>query len=695
MAPELKRRITDTLTQEIETYYYYKISNDEGEVMRRKWRGDNPIKFGRHHVVCDTFPDMVSNNTWNYYKPYWEGNDTTCGGRGRPNFSPVWELESVYDQSDEKDQYFLRIPYSSTPPVACRGVMSFDPDEWKMFRTRFGSLATLPPDWRLNLNFQNHVPCENIKPATTESYNLLHERGGSLKVEDISLGDSHVYCRETNDITALDVELLYHFPPTITTVTQGWRPTGNRVDPLQWKRIITIEGFADVFESPSWDRQTFPTDSMSIWNPPSDLLFELHTTCAIRANDRLSGYSPEIFHINWMDLRKLPGNGPLPPFVHKSWQREQLESRELSLGVVSGSLQYFRAHNGILGDGGRSWKWWTLLILTPRGMSHGPFGSAGGLWMTTATQIYEFMEKASVSWVELADEFEKLLIQGDAKEIWLDEKFSQSRQLFWMLNKIEQIIPMITDVTVQWDWFRNSNKLESLTDDDYFDAWDSVGNIVFNDDQKSNLQTQFSEIREILKRLGDSKLRFEAIRERARSLRDGIFSLTGVKEARDARVLGENVKLLTYVTIFYLPLAFCTSLWAINDMFGTGTRGFAIITVVLAVGTYAAVFGLLHPTTQKDAIEAIRKGFSFSWITQKIKRGADDANQNPPLKAGKRKEKEKEGISSGLQTNDATAEPPQQKMPTLFSKFRNRKVKGGEDHEMGNVRAQSDGSNPK
>jgi hypothetical protein len=137
------------------------------------------------------------------------------------------------------------------------------------------------------------------------------------------------------------------------------------------------------------------------------------------------------------------------------------------------------------------------------------------------------------------------------------------------------------------------------------------------------------------------------------------------------------------------------SLWAINDMFGTGTRGFAIITAVLAVGTYIAVFGLLHPTTQKDAIEAIRKGVSFSWITRKIKKGGDDANQNPPLKAGKGKEKEEEGISTGLQSNDAAAESPRQKKLTLLSRFRKRKVKGGEDHEMGDVGAQSNSSNSK
>jgi hypothetical protein len=124
-------------------------------------------------------------------------------------------------------------------------------------------------------------------------------------------------------------------------------------------------------------------------------------------------------------------------------------------------------------------------------------------------------------------------------------------------------------------------------------------------------------------------------------------------------------------------------------MFGTGTRGFAIITVVLVLGTYVAVFGLLHPTTQKDAIEDIKKILSFRWITRKIKQGSHDGNQNQPLKAGKGKEKEEEGISSGLQSNDAIAEPLQQKKSTLFSRFRKRKVNGAGDYEMGDVRPQS------
>lgn len=124
-------------------------------------------------------------------------------------------------------------------------------------------------------------------------------------------------------------------------------------------------------------------------------------------------------------------------------------------------------------------------------------------------------------------------------------------------------------------------------------------------------------------------------------------------------------------------------------MFGTGTRGFAVITIVLSLGTYVAVFSLLHPTTQKDAIKALKKGLSSRWVPRKIERRLDDGNQDQPLKAGKGKEKREERRSSGFQSNDATEEPLHQKKPTLLSRFRKRKVKGGEDHEMGDVLAQS------
>jgi hypothetical protein len=51
------------------------------------------------------------------------------------------------------------------------------------------------------------------------------------------------------------------------------------------------------------------------------------------------------------------------------------------------------------------------------------------------------------------------------------------------------------------------------------------------------------------------------------------------------------------------------SMWAIGDTFGAGTHGFVIITTIITVGTYAAVFSLLHPSAFKDGFESLRKHF--------------------------------------------------------------------------------------
>jgi hypothetical protein len=83
---------------------------------------------------------------------------------------------------------------------------------------------------------------------------------------------------------------------------------------------------------------------------------------------------------------------------------------------------------------------------------------------------------ASGSWVELADEFEELLVLDDTSELLPeDEKFLQSQKLFWILNKIDELLPMMSDEIIQWTWFRDSNNLGPLTSADLSDEKDSVG----------------------------------------------------------------------------------------------------------------------------------------------------------------------------------------------------------------------------
>jgi hypothetical protein len=202
--------------------------------------------------------------------------------------------------------------------------------------------------------------------------------------------------------------------------------------------------------------------------------------------------------------------------------------------LIDKQLEYFYAPystNRMVSSFRKSKEWWTLLILTPLGQPGAAYGSGMGLWTAITKQIHSFMARASGSWIELADEFEKLLVLDDAKGILLeDEKFSQSQKLFWMFNKIDEILPMITDEIVQWSWFRDSNNFESPADD-FFELKGWGGNIVSKEKQITTFQMKVAEIEKILPRLEDSKLRFQAIRERARSLRDGV----GFKHTRTSQ----------------------------------------------------------------------------------------------------------------------------------------------------------------
>jgi hypothetical protein len=48
-------------------------------------------------------------------------------------------------------------------------------------------------------------------------------------------------------------------------------------------------------------------------------------------------------------------------------------------------------------------------------------------------------------------------------------------------------------------------------------------------------------------------------------------------------------------------------MWAINDMFGGGPKGFTIITTLISTGTYAVVFGLLHLPSREKITDLLKK----------------------------------------------------------------------------------------
>jgi hypothetical protein len=78
-----------------------------------------------------------------------------------------------------------------------------------------------------------------------------------------------------------------------------------------------------------------------------------------------------------------------------------------------------------------------------------------------------------------------------------------------------------------------------------------------------------------------------------------------VIESRAATRLGENVKLLTYVSIFYLPLAFCAAIWSINQSYSF--LHFGITTVAIALTTYLMVANLEIVVTAAKSLYSLVK----------------------------------------------------------------------------------------
>ena len=172
-----------------------------------------------------------------------EGRFLTLEGSGRPNFLPVWELEGVDLSSDPEAENLLCIPYSSMPLLDTNLDVPFNANQREMLYEWFNGLSTLPPDWRLKLDFQNHVLRKTSDSAALDSigrrYRALDEIGRCLQVEEIGDVGSVIYCTIGRKITALDVEMRLTIPPTIINVTRDWKPNYNtRHNVLRWKRIM-------------------------------------------------------------------------------------------------------------------------------------------------------------------------------------------------------------------------------------------------------------------------------------------------------------------------------------------------------------------------------------------------------------------------------------------------------------------------
>ncbi|KAB5535292.1 hypothetical protein GE09DRAFT_357330 [Coniochaeta sp. 2T2.1] len=85
--------------------------------------------------------------------------------------------------------------------------------------------------------------------------------------------------------------------------------------------------------------------------------------------------------------------------------------------------------------------------------------------------------------------------------------------------------------------------------------------------------------------------RLEHQRTRTELFRNGLLNASSVFDSRISSRLSENVMLLTYVSILFIPLASTSSLWSVpNIQLPTNQLATAMVTVALA--TYAVTFNI-------------------------------------------------------------------------------------------------------
>ncbi|PMD34555.1 hypothetical protein L207DRAFT_570252 [Hyaloscypha variabilis F] len=301
--------------------------------------------------------------------------------------------------------------------------------------------------------------------------------------------------------------------------------------------------------------------------------------------------------------------------------------------------------------------YWTVLVLAPEGfydvnslirksiipntIVYRPLYRLPTVMLQRAAEALEFMIK---DWSEILTYVEELL--GDQELILSPEQHdklldddksgSRSRMYFWVINSLITFRVMMDESSQVYLEFRNAVIEDPQPD-------------YSKEEQK--IMIEATKTMENFERLGT---RADVIRGRATVLLNSLFSAISVaeshratdftetiklltestlEESRKSTRLGQNVMLLTYVSIFYLPLAFCTSLWATTSTFGFHN----LIGVMAATGvaTYIIAFNLrriseLYQVGRRKLVNSMTKDSNWKELGKKLEQSwSDDNNLGP------------------------------------------------------------------
>jgi hypothetical protein len=168
-----------------------------------------------------------------------------------------------------------------------------------------------------------------------------------------------------------------------------------------------------------------------------------------------------------------------------------------------------------------------------------------------------------------------------------DPYFTHSETYFRALQGYKLFDEALTSIVSTWDEFA-SNSLPKLNDGVSLtvDDWASITAFLTN-----AIDMLRAKQRHVRKKS-----------EEVQNLRDGLFGASSLFDSRTTVRQGDNIRLLTYVTILFLPLSFCTSIFGMQTVLPStlSVKIFAITMPAIAVFTAFLVLNMQSLTTGFD-----------------------------------------------------------------------------------------------
>ncbi|KAL8708313.1 MAG: hypothetical protein Q9220_006788 [cf. Caloplaca sp. 1 TL-2023] len=181
-----------------------------------------------------------------------------------------------------------------------------------------------------------------------------------------------------------------------------------------------------------------------------------------------------------------------------------------------------------------------------------------------------------------------LTFNNEARQdiLFEDRNFTNSKRYFWALQSLRLFAEHI-EVT--------SRVLDGIV----YTAREMNPSSFEGYEEKDRLVKEYRE------NFGKLRDRIERKRQAVQSLSDGLFSASSVAEGRLASEQNGNIRLLTMVTIAYLPLSLATSIYSMDALPRTaGLVSYVVVTIIMCVITYVAV---LEIRRLKNGVAWVRK----------------------------------------------------------------------------------------